>query len=162
MKRKMRLAIILLILIFFTLWTIWGNLTVGVTRYYVGSRIPESFDHFKIAVISDLHNAEFGKDNEDIVRKVNQQNPDMIVFTGDLVDSNRTDIDLAVSLAKKLVEIAPCYFVMGNHEVWLYSRYEELQQKLIDVGVIVLRNEVIEIKEMRILFKSRDWMIRLL
>ena len=35
---------------------------------------------------------------------------------------------------------------MGNHEVWLYSRYEELQQKLIDVGVIVLRNEVIEIK----------------
>ncbi len=147
MKRKMRLAIILLILIFFTLWTIWGNLTVGVTRYCVGSsRIPESFDHFKIAIISDLHNAEFGKDNEDIVRKVNQQNPDMIVFTGDLVDSNRTDIDLAVSLAKKLVEIAPCYFVMGNHEVWLYSRYEELQQKLIDVGVIVLRNEVIEIK----------------
>lgn len=146
MKRKMRLSLVLLILVFLAIWTVWGNLTVGVTHYGVGSsRIPESFDNFKIAVISDLHNAEFGKDNEDIVRKVSQQSPDIIVFTGDLVDSNKTDIDLAVSLAKQLVEIAPCYFVMGNHEVWLFSRYEELQQKLIDVGVIVLRNEVVEI-----------------
>ncbi len=146
MKRKMRLSLVLLILVFLAIWTVWGNLTVGVTHYGVGSsRIPESFDNFRIAVISDLHNAEFGKDNEDIVRKVSQQSPDIIVFTGDLVDSNKTDIDLAVSLAKQLMEIAPCYFVMGNHEVWLFSRYEELQQKLIDVGVIVLRNEVIEI-----------------
>ncbi|MGI6509809.1 MAG: metallophosphoesterase [Erysipelotrichaceae bacterium] len=146
MKRKMRLSLVLLILVFLAIWTVWGNLTVGVTHYGVGSsRIPESFDNFKIAVISDLHNAEFGKDNENIVRKVSQQSPNIIVFTGDLVDSNKTDIDLAVSLAKQLMEIAPCYFVMGNHEVWLFSRYEELQQKLIDVGVIVLRNEVIEI-----------------
>lgn len=146
MKRKMRLSLVLLILVFLAIWTVWGNLTVGVTHYGVGSsRIPESFDNFKISVISDLHNAEFGKDNENIVRKVSQQSPNIIVFTGDLVDSNKTDIDLAVSLAKQLMEIAPCYFVMGNHEVWLFSRYEELQQKLIDVGVIVLRNEVIEI-----------------
>ena len=124
-----------------------GNLTVGVTRYSVGSsKVPESFDGFKVAVISDLHNAEFGKDNSDIVKKVKQQNPDIIAITGDFVDSNKTDIDLAVSLAKQLVEIAPCYYVIGNHEVWLFNRYEELQQKLLDVGVIVLRNEVVEIK----------------
>ena len=147
MKRKMRLSIFLLLAIFFTLWTIWGNLTVGVTKYSVGSsKVPESFDGFKVAVISDLHNAEFGKDNSDIVKKVKQQNPDIIAITGDFVDSNKTDIDLAVSLAKQLVEIAPCYYVIGNHEVWLFNRYEELQQKLLDVGVIVLRNEVVEIK----------------
>lgn len=146
MKRKKRLPIFLLIIIFFILWTLWGNLTVGVTNYSVeSSRIPESFDKFKIAVISDLHNAEFGKDNSDIVKKVKRENPDIIAITGDFVDSNKTDIDLAVSLAKQLVEIAPCYYVMGNHEVWLFNRYEELQQKLIDVGVIVLRNEVVKI-----------------
>jgi hypothetical protein len=47
MKRKKRLPIFLLIIIFFILWTLWGNFTVGVTNYSVeSSRIPESFDKF--------------------------------------------------------------------------------------------------------------------
>lgn len=146
MKKKKILRFILLLIIFLALWILWGNLTVGVTHYTVeSSRLPESFDNYKIAVISDLHNAEFGKDNIDIVRKVKRQNPDIIAITGDFVDSNRTDIELAVSLARQLVEIAPCYYVMGNHEVWLFERFEELQQKLLDAGVTVLRNETVEI-----------------
>jgi predicted MPP superfamily phosphohydrolase len=146
LKKKKILRFILLLIIFLALWILWGNLTVGVTHYTVeSSRLPESFDNYKIAVISDLHNAEFGKDNIDIVRKVKRQNPDIIAITGDFVDSNRTDIELAVSLARQLVEIAPCYYVMGNHEVWLFERFEELQQKLLDAGVTVLRNETVEI-----------------
>ncbi len=146
MKRKIRLAIFLLAAVVITLWTIWGNLTVGVTNYAIGStRIPRAFDNYKIAVISDLHNAEFGENNKDIVEKVQKQQPDIIVITGDLVDSNNTDFDIAITLVKQLVEIAPCYYVTGNHEAWIGSKYQELEQRLIEEGVIVLHDEAVEL-----------------
>lgn len=146
MKRKIRLAIFLLVAVVITLWTIWGNLTVGVTNYAIGStRIPRAFDNYKIAVISDLHNAEFGENNKDIVEKVQKQQPDIIVITGDLVDSNNTDFDIAITLVKQLVEIGPCYYVTGNHEAWIGSKYQELEQRLIEEGVIVLHDEIVEL-----------------
>ncbi len=146
MKIKMRLSILLLIAIFITIWTIWGNLTVGVTHYAIGSnRIPAAFDNYKIAVISDFHNADFGKENIDIIEKVKKQKPDIIVITGDLVDSSNPDIDIAVNLVKQLLEIAPCYYVTGNHEAHLYLKYDILEEKLLEEGVIILRDEVIEL-----------------
>ncbi|HQB32257.1 MAG TPA: metallophosphoesterase [Erysipelotrichaceae bacterium] len=148
MKKKIILSIILLVTILITIWTIWGNLTVGVTRYAVVSdRIPEAFDDYKIAVISDLHNAEFGKENESIVEKVRKENPDIIVMTGDLVDSNKIDIDIAITLVKQLMEIAPCYYVTGNHEAWIGIQYQILEQRLLKEGVIILHDEVIELKK---------------
>ncbi|HPW53072.1 MAG TPA: metallophosphoesterase [Erysipelotrichaceae bacterium] len=148
MKKKIILSIILLVTILITIWTIWGNLTVGVTRYAVVSdRIPEAFDDYKIAVISDLHNAEFGKENESIVEKVRKENPDIIVMTGDLVDSNKIDIDIAITLVKQLMEIAPCYYVTGNHEAWIGIQYQILEQRLPKEGVIILHDEVIELKK---------------
>lgn len=148
MKKKIILSIILLVTILITIWTIWGNLTVGVTHYAVVSdRIPEAFDDYKIAVISDLHNAEFGKENESIVEKVRKENPDIIVMTGDLVDSNKIDIDIAITLVKQLMEIAPCYYVTGNHEAWIGIQYQILEQRLLKEGVIILHDEVIELKK---------------
>ena len=64
MKKKRIAVIISVIAIVLVIWTVWGNVTVGITRYTVTSdRLPTSFDHYKIALISDLHNAEFGKNN---------------------------------------------------------------------------------------------------
>lgn len=155
MKKKLITIIIAAILIILAVWTVWGNVTVGVTHYTVaGDRLPAAFEHYKIAVISDLHNAEFGENNSSLISLIKNEKPDMIAITGDLIDSGKTDIEIAENLVKKLIEIAPCYYVTGNHEAWIGGRYRELEEKLLDIGVVILNdraeqlaknNEIIQI-----------------
>ncbi len=124
------------------IWVILGNSHVGVTRYTVESgKIPEAFDHFKIAVLSDLHNAEFGADNSRLAELIENEAPDRIAITGDLIDSNRTDLRIAEELLDTIAGIAPCYYVTGNHEAWAGTKYHELEQRLADEGVTVLHDE---------------------
>ncbi|MBP5243016.1 MAG: metallophosphoesterase, partial [Clostridia bacterium] len=71
----------------------WCNFVLKVTRLQVKSEeLPSAFDGFKIAHISDLHDARFGKEQEKLLQAVKAMNPDMIAVTGDLIDSNRTDL----------------------------------------------------------------------
>ena len=95
--------------------------------YFTNDKIPQSFEGFRIAQVSDLHNAELGKDNNKLIEKLNECEPDIIVLTGDLIDSNHTNLEVALSFARQAVKIAPCYFVTGNHEAWVGSQYEELK-----------------------------------
>jgi len=128
----------------FGAYTAWGNLTVGTTYYDLSFKnLPGTFDGFKIAQISDLHNAEFGKSNSKIISILKSEKPDIISITGDLVDSNRTDIDVAVNFAEEAIKIAPCYYVTGNHEAWLGATYAELENRLVKSGVAVLHDKMI-------------------
>ena len=140
MKRKVVFFIILLIFIIIIVWLIWSNKTVKTTDITVSSNnLPTEFNDYKIAHISDLHNAEFGENNSKIIDILKNQNPDIIAVTGDLVDSNHTNIDIAVSFMKQAVKIAPCFYVTGNHEAWT-EQYNELESKLIECGVNVLHD----------------------
>ncbi len=147
MKKKTRnhryvLILFLVILVILTSWTIWGNITVGTTLYPIyDANLPSGFEGYKIAQISDLHNAEFGQENSRLLKILQKEAPDIIAFTGDLVDSSHTNLEIAVSFVKRAMEIAPCYYVTGNHEVWLKEQYSELEKKLEDCGVRVLRNQ---------------------
>ena len=97
-----------------------------------------------IALISDLHNKEFGNKQTSILTKIKKIKPDMIVITGDLIDSNKTDIDAAIDLINGALDIAPIYYVSGNHEAWSGS-YTFLKSELEKAGVIVLDNEKTEV-----------------
>ena len=135
-KKKRLMVIALTLLLALVLWTIWENVTVGVTRYCITSdRLPDTFDGYKIAVVSDLHNAQFGRDNSQITKIIKKEHPNMIAITGDLVDSNKTNIDTATALVRKLMQIAPCYYVTGNHEAWIGSKFSELEEKLLGENV---------------------------
>jgi predicted MPP superfamily phosphohydrolase len=147
-KGKRKKIIILAVLLIVAVWTIWGNVTVGISRYQVSStRLPSGFDGFRIAVISDLHNASFGKDNRQIIEKVREISPDIIALTGDLVDANKTDIEVAINLVSELMAIAPCYYVTGNHEAWITGQYALLEEGLLKEGVRVLHDEVVLLTE---------------
>ena len=147
MLRKKHIFVIILMLLFIlAVWTIWGNVTAGVTRYTVTSnRLPHSFDGYRIAVVSDLHNAQFGNNNSQLVEKIKKEHSDIIAITGDLVDSNRTDIEIAIRLVSQLTEIAPCYYVTGNHEAWIKEQYKELEKGLIAEDVVILHDNVIQL-----------------
>lgn len=101
--------------------------------------LPIGFDQFKIVHLSDLHNKNFGKDQHVLIRKVHGLQPDIIVFTGDLIDSNRAGDDASLILMEELTAIAPVYYVSGNHE-WWSGTFSSLERSLNDIGVQVLRN----------------------
>jgi len=114
------------------------NTEYGITD----ENLPESFSGFKIAMVSDLHNAQFGKNNSKLIYALKESQPDIIVITGDLVDSSHTNVSVAVNFAENAVKIAPTYYVSGNHEAWLPSEvYQSLKDELTDKGVKVLENE---------------------
>lgn len=127
------------------LWILWGNTALELNTYRVtGENLPKAFDGFRIAQVSDLHNAEMGEDNEDLLAMLQEAAPDIVVITGDLIDSNNTDMDVALAFAENALKIAPCYYVTGNHEAWA-GEYDNLKKGLTDLGVTVLENEKTEL-----------------
>lgn len=78
--------------------------------------LPEGLDGTRIVLLSDLHGASFGQDQERLRAAVERQNPDAVVFAGDLIDANRGGLDEGIALLKALAPIAPTYVVWGNHD----------------------------------------------
>ena len=114
-----------------------------VKEYNVTSeKLPESFNGFKIAHISDIHFASVGKDKLDsVVKEINIMKPDVVVFTGDLYDrfSNLTD-DMKNKIIDSLSKIeAPLgkYAVSGNHD-YEHDGYKEIIESC---GFTYLHNE---------------------
>ena len=128
-KKFIVLAAIVAILILLIIWIAYGNTDLEIYKYNVKSEdIPSEFDNFRIVQISDLHNAEFGENNEKLFLMLKQADADIIAITGDMIDSRNTDIDVAISFAQKAVNIAPVYYVNGNHESRVPEEYEKLKQ----------------------------------
>ena len=122
----------------FLLWMIWGNVTIDVTHFsIIDEKVPEEFDQFNIVHISDLHSKNWGSTLVDLIQI---EEPDIIVITGDLIDSNNQDVDIALDFVNQIREIAPIYFVSGNHEAWS-DLYSILEEKLTELGVTILDND---------------------
>ena len=83
--------------------------------------------------------------DEKLIDILEAESPNIIAITGDLIDSNHTNLEVALSFAQQAVKIAPCYFVTGNHEAWIGSQYEELKTSLQNTGITVLQDEAIEL-----------------
>lgn len=127
----------------------YQNKHLVVNNFIVQSeKISGSLDGFKIVQISDLHNANFGKDNDKLLTLIKNQNPDIVVITGDFVDSNHVNVNRAVEFAQRVQEISQTYFVTGNHECWLDEKdLDTLLSGLRASGIIVLENECVNINK---------------
>ena len=71
----------------------------------------------RILQLTDLHNSEFGENNQELIDRVASQSPDLILITGDLMNSDETRTDIAINLISSLCDIAPLYISFGNHEI---------------------------------------------
>ena len=144
-KKFIFLAVVAAVLIALVIWIAWGNTALELNTYTVtSSRLPKNFDGYRIAHVSDLHNAEMGEDNEKLLTMLREADPDMIAITGDLIDSRNTDVEIALQFVQEAMKIAPCYYVTGNHEARV-NEYEELKTGLISAGVIILEDAQTEI-----------------
>lgn len=144
-KRKMVIIALLFLSVFFCIFLKWQNNSITITKIdFQNDKVPASFHGYKILQLSDLHNKEFGKGQKKILKKIESIHPDIIVITGDLIDSKKTDIDVALDLVKGVIKIAPIYYVSGNHEAWS-GMYTTLKAKLEEIGVTVLENQKVTI-----------------
>ena len=122
-------------------WIWWANKAVKRTDIFLrDSRIPQAFCNFKIAHISDFHNTDLGQSNQKLLSMLRGAAPDMIAITGDLVDSRRTDMRIAMDFIRKAADVAPVYYVTGNHESRIEA-YMDLEKQMRQAGVNVLRDE---------------------
>lgn len=126
------------------------NHHLTVSKYVIHSeKIPEAFDHAKVVFLTDLHNNSFGKNNENLLRRIEQEQPDYIMVTGDmLIGHKKADYYDTLSFLEALSEEYPIYYVNGNHEQKLSeledtkdSIYKEYHDILKAYGIHFVHND---------------------
>ena len=140
-----RLVIIFFILILACLASIWVSYNwLTVTHFTVrSSKISEPF---RIVLVSDLHEHQFGRDNEKLAVKIREQSPDLIIIDGDMINGDSENADTAVELVRALKETAPVYYSFGNHEYsYMEAGHEDLTEELEAAGAVVLNYQSIDI-----------------
>ena len=146
-KRRSRAALWLLLLAALALWVLWGNTALVTTRApFESTALPPAFDGFRILQVSDLHDARIGEENARLIEAARAAQPDIIVLTGDMIDSNRFDPELSLRTIEGLISIAPVYFVNGNHEAALsWDDYRAFTRRLGAMGVEILEDRAVTI-----------------
>ena len=126
------------ILIAIIIWQ--GNSRLTVSRYSV--RNAKIHHSIRIAHLSDLHNKQFGKGNCRLAQVVSAQNPDLVVFTGDMQDRRQNYDKMTTDFLTGLAQKVPVIFVHGNQEMKGYFR-NRLVKDLQKGGVTVLNNKAV-------------------
>ena len=105
MKRYCRSYLVLLIFVAGVCISLSTSAYTLMTTHYT---LPSStISSLRILQLTDLHNSEFGEDNSRLVSAVRAQSPDLILLTGDLLNSNEQRADIATNLITQLCDIAP-------------------------------------------------------
>ena len=136
-KRRLFIALVIIAAAFVCIVSI-NIARFDVSNYSIQNlKLPEEFNDFKIAQISDWHGR---KPDERIVNKIKEENPDIIVITGDFIDRFFTDTKNAKKMVAQIKDIVPVYYVSGNHEAQ-NKNYDEFKEYLHSENVTVLDNK---------------------
>ena len=152
-KRKTRLRILIILLL---LMLVSGSAVFLYSRYakthyritFYQETSQKVSGNIRIAVISDIHNREYGDHNETLISDLWALKPDLILFPGDMVICDQDDYRAVLDLVSALTEIAPCYGVLGNHESEriYYGGDEDLPDTFENAGLNLLRNAREEVR----------------
>lgn len=164
-KSGLYLGFPLAIITFFAMW--WGAL---VTRNQIevkqinicSSKLPESFDNYRIVQFSDIHLGTWGNDTtfiSNVVDSINTLKPDIIFFTGDIVNRNTKEAVPFKNVLSRLKAKDGVYSVLGNHDygdymdwkspqdkeinqIWLESMQDEMNWKLLNNSHVFIKNGI--------------------
>ncbi len=130
-------AMAILLLVYGYTWGRSNLETVEVT--FRSKELPDSFRGFRIVQLSDLHlGSSIGreKDLEKLVEKVNSLRPDLIVFTGDLVNSRADETDTFRDILSQLQAPHGLYSIMGNHDYGTYHRWKSPKEQVLNLHAV--------------------------
>ncbi len=140
-KRFLLIATIIGVLIVICIWL--QQVSLSIAHYSINVDIDESI---RIIHLTDLHNKEFGKENNELVEEIAELKPDMVVMTGDMFNKDE-DTKVVCRLIEKLKKIAPVYYSFGNDEMdWELGEQKELRLLLEEAGAMVLDFEYADVE----------------
>lgn len=146
-SKGIKILRIILVMVFILGFLYYENNALDISYYTVDNiKIPVEFNGAKILQISDLHSKYFGKDQERLIESVKSLKPDIIFITGDLIDYRSNLIEPCADLIRGIKDVAPIYFVTGNHEE-ASKVFVSFKQMLQENGVIILDNESAVVKK---------------
>ncbi|MGJ0845603.1 metallophosphoesterase [Tissierella praeacuta] len=140
-KQKRKSKVIIVLLIIFTLLGFYNGL---VTRKYTVK--TDKFlgnQSIRIVLISDLHSHIYGKNQSKIANKIKKQNPDIIALAGDIAD-DMVPIEGTELFLKAIKDIAPVFYVTGNHEIWT-GEVDNIKEIFRSFNINVLENDYKEV-----------------
>ena len=125
-----RIGIVAALVVFAVMWEgiLYTRYDIDVNRVDISSpRLPKSFDGYKIAQISDLHVGTWGNDTtfiSNLVDSVNALKPDLIVFTGDIVNRRTEELEPFISPLSRLSAPDGVFSILGNHDYGDYMDWD--------------------------------------
>lgn len=123
--------------------------TFCVTHYRIATaKISEKSGVLRVAVLSDLHNCTYGKKNENLLKAIENEKPDLILVAGDmLVGKKGISFAVAEKFMSEVARIAPVFYGNGNHEQRMKEEpeyygdaYERYKNALLGAGITLLEN----------------------
>ena len=124
------------------MFILYQNYHLTVTEYDIDAGLEHEL---RIVQISDLHNQFFGFGESILLDRIRALKPDIIAVTGDVIDSTHTSYSMGTDFFKRAVQIAPVYYVTGNHETRLYGeRFDSFLKEIESYGVILLNDKYID------------------
>ena len=142
---KRHRSLLLLALAAVLLWLVHGFFVsrYGLTVNHQQLSLPRLEAPVRLAVLSDLHGLEFGEGNRTLIQKTAEQQPDLILLLGDMLNDTSPDARTVTELVGALAEIAPVYCTWGNHE--LDYSVSPLEEELTAAGAAVLNRSYADI-----------------
>ena len=136
----LNISVISIIIIIFSIATC--N-TIKVTTYKLNTPLLVKNSEIKIALISDLHSTIFGNNQEKLIQKIKEQNPELIILSGDILDDEVPNLGTELLLSG-IKDTAPIYYVTGNHEYWS-NNIENIRELLQSYNVFIMSDNYVKI-----------------
>ncbi len=93
----------------------------------------------RIALITALHSCRYGDGQKNLINAVNEQKPDVVLYSGDILDDD-ISYENGIIVLEKLAKEYPSYYVSGNHEFWS-GDIKNIKETIENLGVTVLEGE---------------------
>ncbi len=150
-KRAHILPVLFIIAAVLLIMYVDSNYRLVTEEYEIKSeRFPKALSGLRVVHLTDMHNTEYGKDNSRFLTEVRRAEPDIICITGDIIDGTEANRDAEEAYVRRVIsglcEIAPVYYVSGNHE-WASGWARQLFDVIRECGGTVLRNQYVVIGE---------------
>ena len=122
-------------------------------------QLPKGLDGLTLAHVSDTHTGRFvgPRELEAVVEATANLKPDLIVFTGDLIDYNLADLPPALSAMRQLAKLAPMAMCVGNHDLFDDGVVFRNKVRRAEVGLMVDEMMPLHVRGHRIDLLGLDW-----
>lgn len=145
MKRVIKMISVILLLLLLCVISIWCSYHVlSLTTFTLSSEKVNT--PMRAVLISDQHDHIFRDDNEELIERILELEPDVVFMDGDMLNADSDDISWLLSEIERLSAKVPVYYALGNYELAYMAAHPDLITQLEEAGAIVLDEQYVDVE----------------